>query len=53
MRYMSYPSRSCFHSADGLSCVVRQERIKKNKDKKPKKKAHAASNAFLSTLFAP
>ena len=47
------PSRFCFRSADGLPCVVRQERTKKNKDKKPKKKAHAASNAFLSTLFAP
>jgi hypothetical protein len=43
----------CFRSADGLSSVVRQERIKKNKEKKPKKKEHAASKAFLSTLFAP
>jgi hypothetical protein len=47
----------CFRSADGLSPVVRQERIKKNKEKKqkqkPKKKGHAASKAFLSTLFAP
>jgi hypothetical protein len=29
--------------------------VKKNKDKRPKKRAqaHAASKAFLSTLFAP
>jgi large subunit ribosomal protein L4e len=32
-----------------------QERVKKNKDKRPKKRvqAHAATKAFLSTLFAP
>ncbi|KAH9970568.1 60S ribosomal protein L4/L1/L2 [Lactifluus volemus] len=33
--------------------LLRQERAKKNKDKKPRKKSHAASEAFLSTLFAP
>jgi len=33
--------------------LLRQERVKKNKEKKPKKKEHAASKAFLSTLFAP
>jgi large subunit ribosomal protein L4e len=40
-------------NGDGSACTVRQERIKKNKDKKPRKKSHAASEAFLSTLFAP
>ena len=41
-------------STDGLlSYAVHQERIKKNKDKRPKKKVQAASKAFLSTLFAP
>jgi large subunit ribosomal protein L4e len=40
-------------NSDGFLCSVRQERAKKNKDKKPRKKSHAASEAFLSTLFAP
>ncbi|KAI0248902.1 60S ribosomal protein L4/L1/L2 [Lactifluus subvellereus] len=33
--------------------LLRQERAKKNKDKKPRKNTHATSEAFLSTLFAP